>query len=117
MKTSEFHKLAIDGDNLYGMETIDITNQVLRPLPPGQGNRLVVPFIPYLGRVRIVGHDPWPDFAPIDKLYVEYERYSMTKMFSELVDERRWGEHLVEFYDDHLVTITFVAPNNIRFGR
>lgn len=115
MKTSEFHK-RIEGDNLYGGETIDITNQVLRPLPPGWSNRLVVPFIPYPGRVRIVDGEPRSDFAPIEKLYVEYERYSMTQMFSELVDEKRWGEHLVEFYDDHLVTITFIAPNNIRMG-
>lgn len=110
MKTSEFHK-----SNGQYDQTIDITNQVMRTLPSGRRN-LEVPFIPYQGRVGILDGDPRTDFAPIKQLVVEYERYSATKMYSELVKQQEWGDNDLRFFEDHLVTITFVAPNNIRMG-
>lgn len=91
--------------------TVDISDQVLAKRPR-YTSTLMIPFT--------TPDDYWlhgspPSVMPQQQVVeVGYERYSMTTMLSRLVDSKEWGSNRIEYFDDRLVTMTFIAPNTMR---
>lgn len=111
MATSEFFKSSGQYD-----QTIDITSRVLRDVR-GRGTTVRVPFIPYPGRVHLVEAEEPKPLAEFGVIEVGYERYSMTTVYRELVKQEEWGDNDIKFFENHLVTVTFLAPNTMRIVR
>lgn len=91
--------------------TLDITDRV-SALRPRWSPTLVIPFtvpMDYLNE-----YEPMPNFNSIE---VGYERFSMTTSLQRLRDSKEWGDNRVEYLDDTLVTVTFMAPHTMRIRR